>query len=489
MTQVGNESAGAGPAGRVGRVYRNTDQQARAVAEALAERNQDLTTDEVLEQLGLVPSNRPKALRWLDRASVTGLVQRVEEKGIRGFRWRAADAVQRDVCRQRLDRPLAERPRVGYNFDFLDSYVPGRTFYLSEDARKRLHARSRPGTAAFEDLSGHDKSVFLCGLSHGSSALEGNSYSRLETIKLIEEGLQKKGASEKETFMVLNHHDAVRYLVNNMHYPPLSNDVMVRGQDIRNLHALLSYHLLDDVNMCGALRSKAVTIHESSFTPLSYYEDLSRCFQSICDKTREIEDPFEAAFFLLVHLPYLQPFEDCNKRTSRVACNIPLLRKGVLPMSWVGVDVRSYEDGLVAVYEQNSPALLAEVFYEGYMRSTEEFEAIRVRPLDGPNDIALRYRNEIRAVVRTVVHEGLGAMPETIDPADQARFGVLVQGELARLARLHEGTMIQYGMSETNIRTWREREATDTGVSDPSLGAAVGDPEEELVGLQLREAG
>ncbi|MDF2461943.1 MAG: cell filamentation protein Fic [Ramlibacter sp.] len=476
---------------RIARVYRNTDQQARAVAETLARSSRELTTDEVLDQLGMSPSDRPKALRWLDRASVTGLVQRVEEKGVRGFRWRAADAVQRDVSRQRLDRPLAERPRVGYNCEFLDSYEPGRTFYLSSDARKRLHARSRPGTAAFEDLSSHDKSVFLCGLSHGSSALEGNPYSRLETIKLIEEGLQKKGASEKETFMVLNHHDAVRYVVNNMHYPPLNNDVHVRGEDIRNIHALLSYHLLDDVNMCGALRTKAVTIFESSFTPLSYPEDLKRCFQMICDKAQKIDDPFEAAFFLLVHLPYLQPFEDCNKRTSRVACNIPLLRKGVLPMSWVDVDIRSYQDGLVAVYEQTSPALLAEVFFDGYMRSTEEFESIRVRPLDGPNEIALRYRNEIRAVVQTVVHEGHGAVPETVDPADQARFGLLVRGELERLARRHAGTMVQYGMNELSIRAWREREAGDAGCAD-EVGVSADlneDADRDTLALPLREVG
>lgn len=459
-----------------GRVYRNTDEKAREVAYELAQGTGDVTTDQLLERMALAKTDRPKLLRWLEHASVTGQVIGIREG--RGFVWRASEGVQREVSRQRLALPLEQRPQVGYNEDFLNSYEPGRTFYLSDDARKRLHARSKPGTAAFEDLSSHDKSVFLCGLSHGSSAMEGNSYSRLETIKLIQEGLQKKGATEKETFMVLNHHDAVRHLVNNMHYPPRNLDITVRESDVRALHALLSFHLLEDPDMCGAIRVKAVKVHQSAFTPLGFHEDLVHNFKTICEKARAIDDPFEAAFFLLVHLPYLQPFEDCNKRTSRVACNIPLLRRGVLPMSWVGIDVTAYQDGLVAVYEQNSPALLAEVFYEGYMKSSEEFDAVCVRPLDGPNDIALRYRNEIRRVVASVVHEGVGALPDTVDAVDQERFGVLVRGELERLSRMHAGTMVQYGMTEANVLAWREREAGDEG-ADALLAFSEGDGDAE----------
>ena len=465
-------------AGGAQRTYRNTEQQARHVAETMALRMGDFSTEQALVALGLAPSERPKLLRWLDRACVTGLMQRADVAGARGYSWRVADAVQRDVSRRLLERPLKARGVASYNFDFLEDYEPGRTFYLSPEVRRRLNARSAPGSAAFEELSNHDKSVFLCGLSHGSSALEGNTYSRLETIRLIEEGLEKQGASQKETFMVLNHHEAVRFLVNHMHFPPRSADVDVRGEDIRNIHALLSYQLLEDPAMCGALRHKEVEIYQSTYRPLAYHEDLRRCFQTICDKARRISDPFEAAFFLLVHLPYLQPFEDCNKRTSRVACNIPLLRRGVLPMSWTGVDLRSYEDGLVAVYEQNATALLAEVFYDGYMRSSHEFEAVRVRPLDGPNDIALRYRNEIRKVVKSVVHENLGTMPETVDPADQERFGVLVRGELERLAKMHAGTMVQYGMRKQDILAWRQRDSadgTDEALVDDHVDAEPGD--------------
>lgn len=477
--------------GRAPRVYRNTEQQARQVAEALALRQGEQTTEQVLAALGLSASDRPKLLRWLDHACGAGLMQCLEEPGVRGFRWRVSDDVQREASRRVLNRPLSERGSASYNFEFLESYEPGRTFYLSPEIRKRLHARSAPGSAAFEEFSAHDKSVFLCGLSHGSSALEGNSYSRLETIKLIEDGLEKQGASEKETFMVLNHHEAVRFLVNHMHFPPRSADVDVRGEDIRNIHALLSYQLLKDPDMCGALRSKEVEIFDSTYKPLSYHEDLRRCFQTICDKARRIQDPFEAAFFLLVHLPYLQPFEDCNKRTSRVACNIPLLRGGVLPMSWVGVGLRDYEDGLVAVYEQNATALLAEVFYEGYMRSSQEFEAVRVRPMDGPNDIALRYRNEVRRVVKSVIHESHGSMPETVDTSDQERFAQLVRSELERLARMHQGTMVQYGMTSAEILAWREREVDDLDWPEGArseLGGSDVDDEENAEQL-AREAG
>lgn len=456
-TVAGTATPSQAPA--AARVYETTENNAREVAAKLAEfPAASKTTEDIVQAMDLAPTDRPKILRWLKAAASMGLVHLIETPGVRGFQWRASDAVLREHSRKQLLKPLEQRPKVGYNSEFLESYVPGRTHYLSDEVRKRLHDRSKPGTAAFHELSQHDRSVFLCGLSHGSSALEGSQYSRLETIKLIQEGLAKKGASQKETFMVMNHHDAVRYIVENMHYPALSNDVSVSTKDLCDIHALLSYHLLDDENMCGAVRSKAVTIWDCAFTPLAFHDDIVRCLHQICVKAREIPDPFEAAFFLLVHLPYLQPFEDCNKRTSRVACNIPLLRRGVLPMSWVETDASQYGDGIIAVYEQNSPALLAEVFYEGYMRSSEEFEAIRVRQSDGPSDIALRYRSDIKKVVRSVVQEGSGAMPENIEPADQERFSMVVRAELERIARMHRGTMIQYGVSEQQVLAWRERD-------------------------------
>lgn len=378
----------------------------------------------------------------------------------RHTRWQASAEVRLNVLRTQLNEPLEKRPRVTYDSLFLEEYAPNKTFYLTEGQRSRLHSRSPVGSAEFQKLSDHDRRLFMCGLSAASAAMEGSTIDYAGTEQLIMNGIKHDGASARDTTMVLNHHEAVRYLIDNVHYPPQNNDLDIQSRDIKSLHALLSAYLLKDENDCGAIRKTPVLIGHSSYIPLSVSGAIERSFGLAIKKANDIKCPFEKSFFLLVHLPYLQPFVDCNKRTARVACNIPLLRSGVLPMSWLDVDRKEYTDGILGVYERCNPTLLAASYTEGYLRSAERFEIMRTDA--DPDKIRVKYRMEIRNAVRGIVLDNETPELESVDEADRDAFSAHVQNDLVKLKEGHQGLMIMCRLSEAEIDHWAQGVTSNT---------------------------
>ena len=100
----------------------------------------------------------------------------------------------------------------------------------------------------------------------------------------------------------------------------------------------------------GRLRSIGVGIDRSVYSPTGVPQLIAEMFNLILEKARKIRNPFEQAFFVMVHLPYLQPFEDVNKRLSRLAANIPLLKYNFSPLSFVDVPGEIYVQALLGVY-------------------------------------------------------------------------------------------------------------------------------------------
>lgn len=425
-------------------------QTANMIARYLAERSRPQSMSDVIDGLGYGDIHRSTVWRWLKNAKEMGLVEMHGDR--KTTSWSASDSLLREVLRTQLNEPLNKRPRVPYQEGFLEEYVPNKTFYLKKNDLDRLHRQCAVGSAEFSTLPPRDQSLFLCGLSYASSGMEGNSYDFIATEKLLLEGLEKEGASPDETTMVLNHHEAVRHLIDNIHFPARKNDVNVTARDIKEIHGLLSTHLLRDPRMCGAVRHAPVKINQSSYIPLAVHELIERALSTICQKATKIEDPYEQAFFLLVHLPYLQPFEDCNKRTSRVACNVPLLRKGVAPMSWLDVDQSEYNAGLVGIYERNNTTLLAEVFVDGYMHSTERFEIMQRSAV--PNEVQIRYRAATKQLIRSLVLDGDSSAPTDVTPADMAPFRVHVEEELNLLRAGNIGALVRYGLREGDVENW-----------------------------------
>jgi Fic family protein len=167
----------------------------------------------------------------------------------------------------------------------------------------------------------------------------------------------------------------------------------------------------------------------------------------VLDTVSAIEDAFEQAFFVMVHLPYLQPFEDVNKRVSRLAANIPLIRRNLCPLSFVDVPGRDYIDGILGVYELNRVELLRDVFVWAYERSCARYSAV-CQSLGEPDPFRLRYRNLLAEGVRAVVRELIDKKAASTffrqqatthtPPKDQARYVEVAETEIMSL---HEGNI------------------------------------------------
>jgi hypothetical protein len=226
-----------------------------------------------------------------------------------------------------------------------------------------------------------------------------------------------------------------------------------------NLHALLSENLLRDPTAGGRLRARPVDIAGTVFRPLAIPQQIDELFRMILDKAAAIRDPFEQAFFQMVHIPYLQPFEDVNKRVSRLAANIPLIKAGLCPLSFVEVPERAYVEGLLGVYERNRIELLRDVFLWAYERSCQQFRAI-ASGLPEPDPFRLKYRAALGEVVAEIVRQGLAPKEAPVrnltntlvPPADLDRF---VQLALDELGHLHEGNIARYRLRLSEFRAWR----------------------------------
>ncbi|MHB1529511.1 MAG: Fic family protein [Acidiferrobacteraceae bacterium] len=356
-----------------------------------------------------------------------------------------------------LQPPEARKP-VGYDRDFLDRYHPNVTFYLTEAERAHLASVGRPQTA--EQPAGtyakHILSRLLIDLSWNSSRLEGNTYSLLDTQRLIEFGEEADGRAQLEVQMILNHKDAIEFLVNT------ADHIGFNRYTILNLHALLANNLLADPSAVGRLRYIAVAIERSVFHPLEVPQLIEESFDRILATTDVIADPFEQAFFVMVQLPYLQPFDDVNKRVSRLAANIPFIRTNRVPLSFADVPRQAYTEAMLGVYELNNIALLKDLFLWAYERSATRYAAVR-QSLGEPDPFRLRYRTELREIVAEVIRAKSGRKEvaarigvwatDRIDPADRARFIEIAETELTSL---HEGNFARYQIRPSEFAAWRK---------------------------------
>ncbi|MDB4543049.1 Fic family protein [bacterium] len=356
-------------------------------------------------------------------------------------------------------QPIQHRRPVGYNRDFIGTYQPNHTFYLPGEVRKHLLeiGQSQTSVLAAGTYALQIYNRLLIDLTWNSSRLEGNTYSLLETERLIELGDSAEGKDALETQMILNHKAAIELLVQS------AADTGFNRYTICNLHALLSENLLPDPAACGRLRQHSVGTGASVFQPLQGGALMNECFDEVLFKADAIRDPFEQAFFAMVQLPYLQAFDDVNKRVSRLAANIPFIRENLSPLSFVDVPEKAYIDGLLGIYELNRTELLADIFVWAYERSCARYSAAR-QSLGDPDPFRLRYREFIAQLVSNIVssalnkREAVSAIKQfagrEIVELDRARFMEMVETELTGL---HEGNIARYKLKPSEFENWLKR--------------------------------
>ncbi|MGH6875834.1 MAG: Fic family protein, partial [Rhizomicrobium sp.] len=248
-----------------------------------------------------------------------------------------------------VHEPVEARKPVGYDRSFPDSYRPNETFYLSAEERGQLRRVGTPNIATQPagTYANQIRGRLLIDLSWNSSRLEGNTYSLLDTKRLLDFGEEADGKERLDAQMILNHKDAIEFLVN------APEEIGFNRYTILNLHALLANNLLADPQAAGRLRHIGVGIQGSVFHPLELQQRIEECFDQVLASAATIADPFEQAFFVMVQFPYLQPFDDVNKRVSRLAANIPLIRGNFSPLSFIDVPQQGYTDAMLGVYELN----------------------------------------------------------------------------------------------------------------------------------------
>ena len=361
--------------------------------------------------------------------------------------------------RNHVRLPREARAPVGYDRGFLDSYRPNETFYLS--AEKRSHLRETGGAQADEQPAGtYAMKVLnrlLIDLSWNSSRLEGNTYSLLDTARLIELGEEAEEKGRLEAQMILNHKDAIEFLVN------AAEGTGFNRHTILNLHALLADNLLPDPAAAGRLRRIAVGIAGSVFHPLEVPQLVDECFDRVTGTASAINDPFEQALFVMVHLPYLQPFEDVNKRVSRLAANIPLIKHNLSPLSFDDVSRELYTEAVLGVYELNRTELLRDVFCWAYERSAARYAAVR-QSLGEPDPFRMRHRARLRELVADVVGQRMNKKEATsrvsawarerIEEEERQQFCDLAEKELLAL---HEGNFARHGIRPSEFAAWKVR--------------------------------
>lgn len=369
--------------------------------------------------------------------------------------WLSAEGAR---LRSQVRQPRGNRAYVGYQRSMIDTYSPGVSWYLPQSTRAHLRLKGTPvqgarpaGTFARDILA-----RLLIDLSWASSRLEGNTYSRLDTQNLIEFGQRAEGKDAAEAQMILNHKAAIEFLVAQ------PGEGSIDARTVRSLHALLMAGLLRDPKDEGRLRTVPVGITGTTYIPTEDPHLIAECFDRIVEKARAIDDPFERSFFLLVQLPYLQPFVDGNKRTSRLAANHPLVDANLCPLTFLDVPEPDYVAGTLAVYELQRVDLLRDLYVWAYERSCERYVVVE-QSVPKPDPLRLRFHRELDAIIAETVRNGDApsrsairdwAASHGVPASDVEPFS---EKALELLLALNDASAMRAGVRPAEFFAWRER--------------------------------
>jgi len=247
--------------------------------------------------------------------------------------------------------------RSDFNFEIFKNF-PEHIF--SQEEIKDLDKASQvfKKRSVSESISKKEYERFVIEFSWKSSKLEGNTYSLLETEKLLFKNQESENKTREETQMILNHKKAFDYIISN-----LDKFKFVNKKNLREVHSLI----VDDLEIEKDFRSTPVGITASIYSPLDNKHQIIEAIEDLLNLVNRVELVYTKAFILLFGISYIQAFEDGNKRTARFLTIALLMANGLAPISYRSVDEFDYKMAVVCFYELNSIIPLKSIFLSQYI--------------------------------------------------------------------------------------------------------------------------
>jgi predicted transcriptional regulator/prophage maintenance system killer protein len=246
--------------------------------------------------------------------------------------------------------------KAGFNFSIINEVLAKHCVFTEIELEKlaQIQAKFRINISQLSENEYKNEFERLAiDLSWKSSQIEGNTYSLLETEKLLKDKETAAGKTKEEAIMLLNHKDALDFIIDNPNYLyPLS------VSKIEDIHSILVKELDVERN----LRKRRVGISGTNYRPLDNEFQISEALQNACDVINGKESVFEKALLALVLISYIQPFMDGNKRTARIISNAILINMGYCPLSFRTVNSIDYKKAMLLFYEQNNLSNFKEIF-------------------------------------------------------------------------------------------------------------------------------
>lgn len=254
-----------------------------------------------------------------------------------------------------------------YNFELINGLL-AETRLFSDKDQVHLDALQEEFRQHISELTDNEyrKEMERLGidLSWKSSQIEGNTYTLLETERLLRESKTAEGKSKEEAVMLLNHKDALSFVLDN---PDYLKELTV--SHIEDIHQLLT----KDLSIDKGLRRHRVGITGTNYHPLDNEFQIREAMREACELINSKSNIFEKALLTLVLLSYIQPFSDGNKRTARITSNAILIANDYCPLSFRSVDSIDYKKAMLIFYEQNNLYAFKQIFMEQFEFAVKEY--------------------------------------------------------------------------------------------------------------------
>ena len=254
-----------------------------------------------------------------------------------------------------------------YNFELINGLL-AETRFFSDKELAHLDALQEEFRQHISELTDNEyrKEMERLGidLSWKSSQIEGNTYTLLETERLLRESKTAEGKTREEAVMLLNHKDALSFVLDN---PDYLKELTV--SHIEDIHQLLT----KDLSIDKGLRRHRVGITGTNYHPLDNEFQIREAMRDACELINSKSNIFEKALLTLVLLSYIQPFSDGNKRTARITSNAILIANDYCPLSFRSVDSIDYKKAMLIFYEQNNLYAFKQIFIEQFEFAVKEY--------------------------------------------------------------------------------------------------------------------